>query len=246
MFINKTFEYSKLLNIPLKKTYYKECIADTIRKKLNEAKQSISDLQLMLERHCLPSFNMRKRKMSEINHKKAEINLLISKIESLFLVIEKEDLPESMRSSIKHHFATKLKRNLLFYRNIQQSFLKKISSLQTFEDLDSESVQGSVQEMVTIKKSSDSQNIKKTIFHLTTLLLEMKMIIQAQSYKIDRIDFLLNQTYVHIDKTNQELVEIPKYTSKLKNSIIYALSMFVFLLIILSILKAYKIRKKRE
>ncbi|KAM0677559.1 hypothetical protein BDAP_001886 [Binucleata daphniae] len=219
-----------------------------IRDKLSKAEKQYQTLKVKLERYCLPCFGDRKRKLSEIQASKCELNLTLLQIENQISEIDQQINNAKVAKQIKEHMYTKLKRLLITYRNAEETFLKKIENVKLFDNLDKEPVEVKnceMNELLQLKKSSDVEQIKQSIFFLTTMLMDIKLIISSHTSKIDRIEAYFDETQQNINQTNIELEKIPKRHNRIKNKIIYFLCLSVIVLICLSIIKAVKHKQNR-
>ncbi|KAM0675044.1 hypothetical protein GVAV_001383 [Gurleya vavrai] len=247
MIINRTAEFKKLRKDPETKKFQKIDLTESIRSKLLKATDRLSSLKGELERHCLPSFTNRKRKMAEIQKQKCDLNLNLLQIENLISHIEDVIIPLQIRSTMQNYFLNKLKTLLVQFRNVEENFLKKMNKVKIFEELDYNNQieqTNEIQEMMLMKRMNDAEQIKRSIYFLTTMLMDVKLIVTSQTAKIDRIEVHMHEVEENIKATNIELKKIPKRHNKIKNRLIFILCACIIILIILSILKAAKKKHK--
>jgi hypothetical protein len=243
MFRDLTLDYRGVLNqehIPI--TTIK--VQNDLRTKLIETGRQISTLKLMLDRQCLPSFTQRRKRMIEINKQKCVINGSIHRCNGIVKDINGLNICDTMKKSMRRYFATKVEQILLEYRNIEERFLEKMNRMKIFDELEESKVAVEYCDVSLAKKKNEVEQIRKSIFYLTTLLLEMKMIVGSQTWKIDRVEFFVGMVNENLKGSNKELEEIPKRHNRIKNRIIYFLSITVVILTIFSLLKALKQRNK--
>ncbi|KAF7683206.1 hypothetical protein TCON_1587 [Astathelohania contejeani] len=238
MLINKTQDYISH-RVGTHKPIHPVEISTTLRIKLEKLGLQLSELDMMLKRQCLPSFSMRKQRMREIHEKECGINLMVRQCDSLLAEIKNLRICPQMRQNIQGYFAHKLKTAVLEYRTHQQIFLKKINTYRVFDDLEEDRVE-TLSEALFVKRNSESEEIRKSIFYLTTLLLEMKLVIGAQHEKIDRLEFYMDIVNRDLEGIGKELVEMPRKYKGTKNKIILFLSLVVSILFLLSMVKLAK------
>jgi hypothetical protein len=151
------------------------------------------------------------------------LDKLIKSLEFKHLVLDR---------TIKEYFGSQLKILLTEYRNIQQSFLHKINFYDEYEVQEEEET-GDLME----SKFDNVTNIRQSIYELTTLLVEMKMVVNTQGYAIDRIDFFYDNTNINLEGLNNEIEKIAVSYRGVKDKIMYFLVLFVIALVFLTIAK---------
>lgn len=91
-----------------------------------------------------------------------------------------------------------------------------------------------------IEYSTEKDKLKKNMYFLTTMLMELKSVILAQNEKLDRIEEYLVMSYENIQKTNEILVDVKNKKNNIKDRIIYMLCIIVILLMSCAVIKAAK------
>lgn len=195
----------------------------------------IKDLHLLQEKQCLPSFVSKSDRMKEITTLKTKITDNLTTLEKLIHSFEVFPISKEMKSNLKEYFTFELQSLVYKFRETQQSFLSKMSNHEIFQSFDEETP-------LQVQDTS-MQETKSTIFQLTTMLMELKMAVTAQTFKIDRIEFYLNNVNQNIKDTNREIIELPRRSVYFKNRIIYVLLAVVTVLMILTLIKVSKNKK---
>eukprot|EP00866_Antonospora_locustae_P002602 jgi/Antlo1/2602/986 len=205
---------------------------DDVKMNITKTKSNINDLHVMQERQCLPSFVSRKQRMEDITIKKAEIDAGIEEIERAIRRVGSYSITDTMKKNISDYLSLELQKIVHSYRSMQQDFLKKVSCMEIFDRLDERD------EKVLLNESMVQANdIRQSIFGLTTILMELKIAIGSQTWKLDRIEFFMAQTNENIKCTNRELALTPSKGVFLKNRIIFVLVLFVVILFCASMVK---------
>lgn len=214
---------------------------DHIKNGLCEIRDKINELVVLQERQCLPSFVSRKTRMEEISNRKNEINNTIETLDKDINRVENFKLPTIMRKTIRNYFSKELQQIVHKYRSIQQDFLKKVSCMEIFDKLEENE-----EVAVLLDNKKQINDIRQSIFSLTTTLMELKMLVVDQNWKMDRIEFYMIDTNENIKKTNMELMEMPNSRIFFKNRIIYCLLLFVCILMVLTLVKVYRHKKQMK
>ncbi|KAF9763490.1 t-SNARE affecting a late Golgi compartment protein 2 [Nosema granulosis] len=229
MIINKTPEFKKC-RPKADTTAPPPAIRDisNLRLLLLTIKNDINSLSIKQEKHCLPSFVSKKKRRDELELFKTHISNNISSFDNLVKSLEfKHPL---LDRTIRDYFGSKLKLLVTEYRNIQQSFLLKINFYEEYE----------VQEEAEYTMESKFENVidlRQSIYELTTLLVEMKMVVKHQGYTIDRIDFFYDSTNISLEGLNKEIDKLSASYGGYKDKIMYFLILFVVILVCLTVLK---------
>ncbi|KCZ74800.1 hypothetical protein H311_03922 [Anncaliia algerae PRA109] len=195
----------------------------------------IKDLHLHQERQCLPSFLSKSERMKEISSLKNKISENLSLIEKTVHSFEIFPVSKEMKQNLKEYFTFELQGLLYKFRETQQSFLNKMSNNEIFQSFE--------EDIPAQTQVSSMHETKSTIFQVTTMLMELKMAVTAQTFKIDRIEFYLTNVNENMKKTNKELLQLPRKGVYFKNRIIYFLLFIVIVLMVLSLIKVSKYRK---
>ncbi|KAH9411361.1 hypothetical protein HK407_05g10280 [Ordospora pajunii] len=208
-----------------------------MRKSLSDTRESISKLGVLQERHGLPSFTTRIKKQKEIDDLKRSIAESIAcserKIESLAGYTNSKCLSESMGE----YFSAQLRAIIHDYRSIQQEFLKKMDLHDELEHEENESLDE--KNMVMVEAVKD---LRKSIYDLTSILLNMRMAVGQQSLQIDRLDFYFDSINFYLESTNNELEKIPATHGKLKDKVMYSMLAMSTVLTLMSLIKMVRNR----
>jgi len=210
---------------------------DHIKRRVKRIKADVNDLYVMQERHCLPSFVSRKQRIEEISSKKTEINSGIEEVEAEIRMVNAYKISKTMRKNIADYLSLELHKVVHSYRAMQQDFLKKVSCMEVFDAPDEHD-----ESMLVSENTSQMNDVKRSIFSLTTTLMELKMVIGAQAWKLDRIEFFMACANENIKNANHELVLMPSKSTFLKNKVIFILTCLVVILFFLSVAKVSKHR----
>ncbi|EJW03819.1 hypothetical protein EDEG_01911 [Edhazardia aedis USNM 41457] len=249
MIVERTEKYREYLKNQFNEKPETENFFDTLNGNLIDLQKHLHDLKLALEKHCIPSFSKRKKIKDEIDTKRCTLNFKIVQLENKISEIrEKKCYSKKMLTILVDYYACKLNKTLVEYKNVEEKYLKKITTLKVFDECDydyndNDNDQQLVNEMILMKRSADAEHVRKVIFFITTMIMEMKMVVSAQNQKIDRIEVQFDTINENLKNTNVILAQMPRKHNRIKNRIISFLSFLVLILITLSILKALKHRK---
>lgn len=211
---------------------FKPISIDDAKMQITRTKSNINDLRIMQERQCLPSFVSRKQRMEEIAGKKAEIDAGIEEIERAIHRVSSYSITDAMKKNITDHLSLELQKIVHSYRSMQQDFLKKVSCMEIFDRLDERD-----EEVLLSESMVQANDIRQSIFGLTTILMELKIAIGSQTWKLDRIEFFMAQANENIKCANRELALTPSRGVFFKNRIIFILVLFVVILFCASMVK---------
>lgn len=210
---------------------------DHVKRRMKKVKSNVNDLYVMQERHCLPSFVPRKQRTDEISGKKAEINADIDEVEAEIRRVDTYGISSTMRKNIADYLSLELHKVVHGYRAMQQDFLKKVSCMEVFDTHDE-----CDESLLVSENVSQMNDVKQSIFGLTTTLMELKMVIGAQAWKLDRIEFFMACANENIKSANHELVVMPYKNAFVKNRVIFILTCLVIVLFFLSVAKVSRHR----
>lgn len=211
---------------------------EDVKMHIARTKSNINDLRVMQERQCLPSFVSRKRRMEDIASKKMEIDTGIEEIERGIYRVNSYSLSSAMKKNITDYLSLELQKIVHSYRSMQQDFLKKVSCMEIFDRLDERD-----EEVLLSESMVQANDIRQSIFGLTTILMELKIAIGSQTWKLDRIEFFMAQANENIKCANRELALPPSRGVFLKNRIIFIL---VFLVVILFCASMVKVARRHQ
>jgi hypothetical protein len=230
MIVNKTPEYKKC-RPKQENTEPSRQIRDisNLRLLLVTIKRDINTLSIKQEKHCLPSFISKKKRRDELELFKSHITNNISSLDHLVGSLEFNH--PLLERTIKEYFSTKLKLLVTEYRNLQQEFLLKINFYEEYEE------QENHEDVYMESKFENVIDLRQSIYELTTLLVEMKMVVKNQGYSIDRLDFFYDSTNVALEGLNKEIEKITDSYGGYKDKIMYSLILFVVFLVGLTVLK---------
>lgn len=245
MLIDHTLQFRTLKNEPAK-NFEPLILPLKIRESIKFTNKQLFELKLLQERQCLPSFSKRTQKKQEINKLKCEIRMLLARLDKYMREISMLNVSLSVRKRMKDHFANSVHLLLLEYREMQQKYLRKIKDLQIFDDLEDprplQSKDNVPQRFLSQKKQNDIENVRNSMYFITSMLLEMKTIVASHSEMIDRIDFLIDETNNNLNLANIEIERIPRKYGGLKDKLIIFLIIIMIFLISILMLRFYKSR----
>lgn len=203
-----------------------------IRRQLKEINEKMEVLKRLQKRQALPSFSYRREKKNEIMEIKTEIDITLVNTEKTIKSIQ--IMP------VKSYFVRKLQMLLLDYRKNQQEYLRSIKNAQIFDDL--ENIEGNEITICTSKQKR-IDDVRKSIFFITTVLMEIKSLVIQQGDSIDRIDFNIEISNSTLGLSAREMRKIVKNRGTYKNRIIIVL---ISILIILLCISSGKILRRRR
>ncbi|KAG0440284.1 t-SNARE affecting a late Golgi compartment protein 2 [Dictyocoela muelleri] len=230
MLIDRTADYRKFKKTKIH--YNHDLTPNRIRRQLKELTEEINMLKTLQVRQTLPSFSHRREKKNEIMEIKTEIDLKLVKVEN--------EIKSIAIPAIKNYFIKKLQAILLEYRKNQQEYLKNIKNVQIFDEL--ENIEGN-EIMICTSKQKRIDDVRKSIFFITTVLMEIKSLVLQQNESIDRIDFNLEISNNNLNLASKEMRKIGKSRGLYKNRIIVFL---ISVLVILLCISSGKIIRRRK
>lgn len=190
-----------------------------IRNQILSVRSNLTKLRTTLSRHNLP---FTRTHVPDLLNLKVRLSQDIILLESYI-----KDIDGTLGDPIRQYFNSILKTIVIDYRQSEEIHLNSVSK-----------VKGDDGQMLI--SLSETERIKQSIFFLTTMLMEIKMVVHSQREKIDRIEEYFDKARNDIENTNCVLKEIPRKHNRLKNRIVYFLSIVVVLLLTMSIIKAEK------
>lgn len=234
MFVNRTLEYRKFLR--KRDIDFVPILTTGIRSSLNGLRESIEKLTVKQERNCLPSFTSKKKKQVEIEKLKKELNAEMLTVEKNIEEVLSYPLPKKVTAIMYEYFFKQLKIIIYSYRSLQQGYLKKIDFYDDLEQHEEENGNNSVMLLENVKE------VRKSIYDLTTVLLDMKMAVGQQALQIDRLDFYFDSINFYLEGTNAELEKMPNSYRGVKDKMMYFLLCLSILLVMVAMLKMVKNR----
>lgn len=246
MLVDHTAKFKILRRAPTK-LFNHDLFPLKIRELVEYTRKQLYHLKMLQERQCLPSFSKRRQKKEEINRAKNELRILLAKLESNLKEISRLNYNSQVKKKMKDHFASSVHNILLEFRELQQKYLKKIKDLQIFDDLEDTrpfhyKENNFSQKVLSEKKQNDIENVRDSLYFITSMLLEMKTIIASHTEMIDRIDFLMDETQNNLNLANIEIEKIPKKYGGFKDKIIIFLIIIMTFLLTVLMFKFYKKR----
>lgn len=232
MIVSKSIYFHKIRAKPAVPCAY--ISLDCIRDELSKLGLAISTLQKMMNKQMLPSFTSRDRRTHEICAQKKAIGKEISAIESKIKGFNLAD--QRITTAVQSYFFMMLKRIIIFYRGIQQECMRKSPVYNDYEL----GIAATAEECMLQQTIDRATHIRQTIFSLTNMLLELKIVLKNQTHTIDKIDFFFDQSNFYLDETNREIMKIPSRFGEFKDGIIYFLLYLICLLLILVLIRAAK------
>lgn len=214
-------------------SFISSTICSSLRNKLIQVQSHLSNFKNTVEKQSLPTFT-KKRNDNVI---KCNLNLQLVQLENQISEIKNMNFCENMKKNMYTYFGDFLKIILIEYRNIEEKNLKKYSYNDNYY-VDNSLQNNEMNDFLQIKKVNDAEQIRKSIFFLTTMLMEIKMVVNAQREKIDRVEMVLEKVEKDLECANEELECVANKQGKGKNRFIFGLSLCVIFLIVLSMIKA--------
>lgn len=245
MLIDHTARFKKLRG-GITQNFTPDLFPVKMRNGIEMAKKQLFQLKMLQDRQCLPSFTKRKQKKEEINRSKSELRILLSKLDESLKNIAGLNYSSQVKMRMKDHFATSVHTILIEFKDIQHKYLKKIKDLQIFDDLEDTRPFHYTDEvphrLLSQKKQHDIENVRDSLYFITSMLLEMKTIIASHTEMIDRIDFLMDEAQNNIHLANEEIEKIPEKYGGFKDKFIIFLIIVMICLLTLLMLKFHKRR----
>lgn len=231
MIVEKTNLYLKYRNvesIPLPDyRQIQDFNINKIKRNFINLDKSIDDLKKLQNKDNLPSFSLKNEVKSEIKKMKYEIEMKLVSLES--------EIKNIRILQARNFFVKKFQNLLLKYKSNQQEYLKNMKNLPVFNET---VINSNITEIEAFRsKQVDIEDVRKSIFFITTVLLEMKNLLIQQRDSIDRIDYNMEISNNNLNKASHEILRIKKNNGKYKNKIITFLISFIIVLLFISLAK---------
>ncbi|EIJ87507.1 hypothetical protein NEPAR06_0088 [Nematocida parisii] len=196
--------------------------------KISENLSKLEELVISVEKecsiYCIPSFESKGKTIAKIEQMKYEISIVLTKSKGIldyFSQNFKKSINYTLVESISVHFHYKIDR-LINRMNASMANIEKIKEPSTEQ-----------------KSTNGAESVYKSVYHITELIRELKTVVISQSDKIERLDIAMDYVSNSANKSVNEIANISVFGSHIKNRIISVLFSCIFVLVVLSTLKAY-------
>ncbi|KAI5167002.1 hypothetical protein NEIRO03_2021 [Nematocida sp. AWRm78] len=197
--------------------------------KISENLSKLEELVISVEKecsmYCIPSFESKGKTIAKIEQMKYEISIVLTKSKGIldyFSQNFKKSINYTLVESISVHFHYKIDR-LINRMNASMANIEKIKEPSSTEQ----------------KSINGAESVYKSVYHITELIRELKTVVISQSDKIERLDIAMDYVSNSANKSVNEIANISVFGSHIKNRIISVLFSCIFVLVVLSTLKAY-------
>lgn len=181
-----------------------------IKKSLSQTDNLLCTLKMASKRANLPF-----SKKTNHTDMKLELNHKILNMENM--------IKEEKNSHLRSVLSNRLQDTIIDYRHELQNELEH--GQYVYEE---------------IAYVGEKEKLKKNMYFLTTMLMELKCVVMAQNEKLDRIEEYMVMSYENIQKTNEILVDVKNRKNSIKDRIIYILCVIVILMMSCAVLKVSK------
>ncbi|OAG30842.1 hypothetical protein NEIG_00326 [Nematocida sp. ERTm5] len=197
--------------------------------KISENLSKLEELVISVEKecsmYCIPSFESKGKTIAKIEQMKYEMSIVLTKSKGIldyFSQNFKKSINYTLVESISVHFHYKIDR-LINRMNASMANIEKIKEPSSTEQ----------------KSINGAESVYKSVYHITELIRELKTVVISQSDKIERLDIAMDYVSNSANKSVNEIANISVFGSHIKNRIISVLFSCIFVLVVLSTLKAY-------
>ncbi|KAI5189564.1 hypothetical protein NECID01_0587 [Nematocida sp. AWRm77] len=236
---NRSLEYltRRGTSLKRKKTHEQKEIEEVfsqISSELESLKELVGKVEKECMLYCAPGFTSKAGIAKRIDEHRYAIAVTLSKAKGLmetFSQTYEKSFNPSLINSISTHFHYKLDA-LVFQMNGSLCCIEEART--AFPDLGER-----------VPSDSDKATIEgvyKSVYFITTVIRELKSVVLSQSDKIERLDCAMDLVAHSAKKSSKEISSISTFGSQIKNRVITVLFFSIFILIVLSTLKAYSYR----
>lgn len=231
MIVNKTPEYRRL-NSTLKTYTYLDI--SNIRNSIDDIQKIIKILRIKQEKFKLPSFESKNKKRIEIIKYSEIIKDKFNELDQDIKNIETTDT--TLKKNITNYLSIKSKIVMLEFKQVQQEFLDYSCVLLNENAMNDYNFANEVC-LESVQEIDNINEIKKNIYDISNLILEMRIVIQQGSLSIDRLDVNFHNTIVNTENVNKELELMVNRYKGIKDKIMISLIVIVSVLTFLSVMK---------
>ncbi|KAI5170849.1 hypothetical protein NEFER03_0308 [Nematocida sp. LUAm3] len=199
-----------------------------ISKRLRMLKNLVQRVEEECAAYCVPSFKSKKEIAKKIEVLRYEIAIELAKAKGTmeqFTQKYKESLNHSLVESIGTHFHYTL-----------DGLVGRLHS--SLEEIEKEKKTHSPVQSLPSESSSSVEGVYRSVYFISTIIKELKTVILSQTDKIDRLDVAMDTVSLSSEKSTKEIVTLSTFGSHVKNRVITILFLSIFILIVLSAIKA--------
>ncbi|KAI5181958.1 hypothetical protein NEOKW01_2108 [Nematocida sp. AWRm80] len=233
---NRSQEYISKRNILYK--HYSQKEMSEVEKLFSKIAEELSTLKILVDSvekecllYCIPTFASKGMISDRITSLRYKIALTLTRSKGImeeFSTKYKRSINHSLVESIGTHFHFKLD-HLISRMN---------KALEKIEESRDQLTERTTDKRLPNDKAS-VEEVYKSVFFITNIIRELKSVVLSQSDKIERLDTLMDTVTHGAEKTKKEITSISTFGSQIKNRIITILFLSIFVLIVLSTIKAY-------
>jgi syntaxin 16 len=230
-----------------------------IQYEITTIRSRLHDLSELHKSHLLPGFHDRDDEEHSIEVLTSEITKMFHKAQKMTKSIGKGHQPTNEEKQLQANIQSELARELqdltINFRQAQKNYLsalrsrqKKIGQFSTLPDLELENLDtGFTAEQMQRFKDKDDQisqrekdviQIAKSIQELAEIFNDLNMLVIDQGTILDRIDYNIEQSSVHIDEGYKELVKANTQQKKMRTK--YCILLLVILILVMVVVVIMK------
>jgi len=233
-----------------------------IQYEITSIRSRLHDLAELHKAHLLPGFHDRDDEEHAIEVLTSEITKMFHKAQKMTKGIGKGDAKlnsgdeQQLKANIQSEMARELQDLTINFRQAQKNYLTALRSRQKkigqfsylpemeIENIDTGFTQDQLQHLADIDDRISERDkaivqIAKSIQELAEIFNDLHMLVIDQGTILDRIDYNLEQSYVHIDKGYEELKKGDVYQKKSRTKMcILLLCILVLVMVVVIIMKA--------
>lgn len=241
-----------------------------IQHDIQKIQSKMADLADLHKKHLLPTFDDNSNEEHAVEILTADITKIFHQAQMKIKRIGNEEKLKSEEKAIKGNIqsalASKVQELSIQFRKNQKSYLqtlrsraKKVktgSGFINFEDVDiddeyedkgfSEQALKQVEGMEAriSQREKDIKLIAKSINELAEIFKDLNALVIDQGTILDRIDYNLEQSYIHVEEGTVALDKASKEQKKMRTKLcIYALVILIFVVIVVIMIKAFAFGK---
>ncbi|KFG27399.1 uncharacterized protein NESG_00477 [Nematocida ausubeli] len=189
----------------------------------------LEELIISVEKECIkysiPRFTSKSQIIDKIEENKQNITVILTKARAAL-----DYFSQKFHKSINHGLVESI--SIHFQYKIDTLIKRMHISLQEIEKIQTKHIQ-------MHKDTTGIDAVYKSVHIITELIRELKTVVISQSDKIDRLDVAMDYITTGSNKCVAEIGEISVFGSHIKNRIISVLFCCIFILVVLSTIKAY-------
>ncbi|KAI5185356.1 hypothetical protein NEHOM01_0771 [Nematocida homosporus] len=198
--------------------------------RLTKLKELVDGVEKECVLYCIPSFKSKIEIVKRIEAYRYKIAVALTKAKGVM-----EQFSEKYQKSINAGLVESM--GVHFHFKLDGLITRMNEALQKIEEK-REGLAGTESDPLFSESSSSVEGVYKSVYFISTLIRELKTVVLSQSEKIERLDIAMDRVTYSAEKSSKEIASLSAFGSHIKNRIITVLFCSIFVLIVLSAIKA--------